>query len=115
MAILVLFTLLFVHVLVSFTHGCVAPPRFCVVMCNVTWQYCYIVATQSDLVRIESTFERNSLDYELRIVDNKSGKERIARKFLINQFFTRAGTFRDDIFEDQFDDFCAVYLSKKGM
>ncbi len=69
---------------------------------------------QSDLVRIESTFERNSFDYELRIVDNKSGKERLGRKFLINQFFTRAGTFRDDIFENQFDDFCAVYLSKKA-
>lgn len=57
--------------------------------------------------------ERNSLDYDLRIVDSKSGKELLARKFMVNEFFTQAGTFRDDIFEQQFDAFCATFAFKK--
>jgi hypothetical protein len=65
------------------------------------------------LMRVETTLERNSLDYNIRVAENKSGKERIAHKFLINQFFTRAGTFRDDIFEQQFDDFFAAQALKK--
>ena len=66
------------------------------------------------LMRVETTLERNSLDYNIRVAENnKGGKERMAHKFLINQFFTRAGTFRDDIFEQQFDDFFAAQAIKK--
>jgi hypothetical protein len=68
---------------------------------------------QAELVRVESSLERNSLDYEVRIVDGKTGKEHLARKFLINEFFTCAGNFRDDIFEQQFNAFCGPYVSKK--
>ncbi len=68
---------------------------------------------QFEVFRVETTLERNSLDYEVRLVEGQGGKERVARTFLINEFFTRAGTFRDDIFEEQFDRFFAAIALKK--
>jgi len=69
---------------------------------------------QGDLIRIETSLERNSLEYEVRITSHASAKELLARKFLINEFFTRAGTFRDDIFEQQFENFCAPFAFQKS-
>ena len=68
---------------------------------------------QADLLRVETTLERNSLNYDVRIVENKGGKQRLSHTFLINEFFTSAGTFRDDIFEQQFDGFYKAYELKK--
>ncbi len=64
-------------------------------------------------MRIETVLERNSLDYQLRIIDSKSGKEHLAGKFPVNEFFTRAGNFRDDIFERQFSACVGPYVCKK--
>ena len=64
-------------------------------------------------MRVETTLERNSLDYDVRIVENKGGKQRLSRTFRINEFFTPAGSFRDDIFEQQFDNFYTAFELKK--
>jgi hypothetical protein len=65
------------------------------------------------LFRIETTLERNSYNYELRVVECGSGKPLAEQTLLINQLFTRAGTFRKDIFHQQLGLFYKTMFSKE--